>query len=88
MTLKLCSISNNHSHNVHEFCWERFLIGFVSVMYVVCVALTHKSRTAGVRLKDDGPTGQTTGQWGDPSSATSSGPSFKIWLKETGWTTG
>jgi len=32
----------------------------------------------GVRLKDDGPTGQTTGQWGDPSAAASSGPSFKI----------
>jgi len=37
-----------------------------------------------VWLKDDGPTGQTTSQWGDPSSSASSGPSFKIWLKDDG----
>jgi len=43
---------------------------------------------AWVRIKDDGPTGQTTGQWGDPSSAvssgSSSGPSFRMWLKDDG----
>jgi len=36
---------------------------------------------ARVWLKDDGPTGQMTGQWGDTSSASSSGLSLKIWLK-------
>jgi len=43
-----------------------------------------RPRPRWVRIKDDGPTGRTTGQWGDPSSAVSSGPSFKMWLNDDG----
>jgi len=52
---------------IHHLCL------FVSLRFSIVVYLVR------VWLIDNG---QTVGQWGDPSSAASSGPSFKIWLKD------
>ena len=75
--------------NIQHTCWhfsdEQHLQWVISKLNIFNGLVTFC--IAWVWLKDDGPMGQTTDQWSNPSSAASSGPSFKIWLKETGRTT-